>query len=113
MSEKRTNEKVELFVNETFRFCCVLVKEIAFIRYKSSMKKYFFFGKRKVVTFEEFRNMVAKEFEDGITKLPESPEVDFKTIAEKVTEDIRRGDRPKLQKMIKDTYSQLLQEIAK
>ena len=109
MSEIRKEDKVKLFIDESFRLCCTLAKEIALIRYRNS-RKLMFFGKRELVTAEEFRAMVLKEFEDGIKQLPKNTGEDLEAIAKNAIADIKNGSRPKLQKMIEDSYNQLLKE---
>jgi len=110
MSGKRNNmDNVNLFIDESFRLCCSLAKEIALIRYETS-RKLIFLGKRRLVTLEEFRTVVLREFEDGIRKLPKEVNEDLETIAKNVIDDVKKGNRPKLKKMIENTYNQLLKE---
>jgi hypothetical protein len=111
MSEKRIKmDKVEQFINESFRLNCSLAKEIAFTRYQTN-KKLIFFGKRKIITFEEFKNIVLKEYEDSIRELPKNIAEDLETIAKNVVNDVKNGRRPKLQKIIENYYKLLLKEI--
>lgn len=110
MPKKRIKtDKVKLFIDESFSLFCILAKEIALIRYKTS-RKLIFFRKKELVTYEEFRDIVLKEFEDGMNKLPKDAEEDPETIAKSLIDDIKKGRRPKLQKMIRDSFNQLLKE---
>lgn len=109
MAKKRELDKAKLFADELFRLCCSLAKAIALIRYQNS-KKLIFFGKRKLVTIEEFRIIVLKEFEDGLKELPKNTGEDLETIAKNIIDDVKKGRRPKLQKMIEHSYIELVKE---
>ena len=109
MSERAKKEKVESFINEAFSLSCLFTKNMVLVRYQTN-RKLLFQRNRKLVNREEFRVIVFKEFEDGIGTLPIDIREDLEIIAKNVVDEIKKGRRPKLQKMIDDSYNQLLKE---
>jgi hypothetical protein len=110
MSEKRVNmEKVGSFIDEAFRLSCLFAREIVLIRIQTN-RKLPFLRNRKFTSLEEFRTIVFKEFEDGIRSLHMNTPANIEIIAKNEIDQIKKGNRPKLQKMIDDSYKQLLKE---
>lgn len=109
MSERVKKEKVESFINEAFSLSCFFTKNIVLVRYRTN-RKLLFQRNRKLVNREEFRAIVFKEFEDGMGTLPIDIREDLENTAKNVVDEIKKGKRPKLQKMIDNGYNQLLKE---
>jgi len=109
MPERIRMEKVEPFINEAFSLSCILARNIVLVRYKN-YQRLPFLRKRKLANPEEFREIVFKEFENGIRSLKLDVREELEVIAKNVVYEIRKGGRPKLQKMIDSSYSQLLKE---